>query len=418
MPKRSRPGHKAKESVRTSSDKKLGDRGYAARQVLSDRRLLNTIIRILMATLPLGDRPEKQQKKFILGILGAALNRSSLHGASKTFRNSLSGRRLREIAETLVFRKLRFACHKALQSGIKTILKGRNVDLAIDYTKVPYYGKPMKKISELFRRKGSRGTNNHHAYASVYVILRNRRFTLSILPLRQGASLVKIVLSLLRDAEYCGINTKRLFLDKEFCTVPIQNALQERRIPYCMAVKQTGKVKGVKAKVREHRRKTSRMKHTWKGLNGESSTADLYIIRRNARKGTGRTKTQFFTYAVWGFKLHPKEMRDLYRKRFGIESTYRMYNEVRGRTSSRNPALRYLYVIVAFVVLNQWALTKYAACAKKQRGPRTIIEDKLRLKKYVKMLSKALEEILGTVRYIIVDGELPKWYSNSVGSDG
>ena len=91
------------------------------------------------------------------------------------------------------------------------------------------HGKPMKRISELFRRKGSRGTNNHHAYASVYVILRNRRFTLSILPLRQGASLVKIVLSLLRDAEYCGINTKRLFLDKEFCTAFRMCALNDLR---------------------------------------------------------------------------------------------------------------------------------------------------------------------------------------------
>ena len=130
MPQLHRHGRKAKKSVGTSSDKKLGER-YAARQVLSDRSLLNTIIRILLATLPLGDRPEKQQKKFILGILGAALNRSSLHGASKTFKNSLSGTRLREIAETLEFRKLRFACHKALQSGIKTILDGRCVDLAL-----------------------------------------------------------------------------------------------------------------------------------------------------------------------------------------------------------------------------------------------------------------------------------------------
>ena len=113
MPKRSRPGRKAKKSIRTSLDKKLGER-YAARQVLSDRSLLDNIVRILMATLPQGDRPKKQQKRFILGVLGAALNRSSLHGVSKTFKNSLSGRRLREIAETLVFRKLRFSCHKAL----------------------------------------------------------------------------------------------------------------------------------------------------------------------------------------------------------------------------------------------------------------------------------------------------------------
>jgi len=57
MPKRSRPGQNAKKAIRTSSDKKLGDRGYSAQQFLSDRSLHNVMIQ----TMPLGDRPVSEE---------------------------------------------------------------------------------------------------------------------------------------------------------------------------------------------------------------------------------------------------------------------------------------------------------------------------------------------------------------------
>ncbi|MGQ9583571.1 MAG: hypothetical protein ACUVV6_08695 [Thermoplasmatota archaeon] len=40
--------------------------------------------------------------------------------------------------------------------------------------------------------------------------------------------------------------------------------------------------------------------------------------------------------------MPPQRMKEFSRRRFGIESSYRMYNPVRGWTSSRNPANRYL----------------------------------------------------------------------------
>jgi IS4 transposase len=42
----------------------------------------------------------------------------------------------------------------------------------------------------------------------------------------------------------------------------------------------------------------------------------------------------------------------LYRQRFGIETSYRQMNQVRARTTSRNPTLRLLLVGLAFILVN------------------------------------------------------------------
>ncbi len=185
--------------------------------------------------------------KFFHGVLAASLQASSLNAVPKAFNRALSGRRLRGIAALMSFKRLRLSCHKALQRGLKKHLKGRLVDLAIDYTKIPYYGKPMKGKHELLRRKAERGTANHHAYATVYVILLGLRFTLAVIPVRKGVPLERIVLALIREARWCGIRIRCLLLDREFCTVAVQRALQCRRFAYCMAVEQQGSIRGVKA---------------------------------------------------------------------------------------------------------------------------------------------------------------------------
>lgn len=412
MPRRHRP-----DPISGSLQKKLGGEGVGPWHAVLGKNLLNAVIGLLMVALPLDILKKKQRKAFITGLLGAALRAASLNAVPSLFRNALSGRRLRELAAVLDFRKLRFAAHRVLQSGLRVVLIGLSLYLAIDYTTVPYYGKPHKRKTEIIRKKAERGTANHHAYATIYVILAGHRFTLAVIPVRsrKDTALVTVVLALIREARWCGIRIRCLFLDREFCIVSVQKALQARHLPYCMSVKQQGAIHGVKAQVRKNKKKATKMAFTWSNSRGETVTADLYIVRRNARAGTGRTKTQYYTYVLWRISMSPKQVREFYRKRFGIESTYRMYDAIRGRTSTRNPALRYMFVIVAFTILNQWALTKYATCAKKQRGPRTVDENRLRLKKYVELLFRALELVLGTVRDITVYGTVPDWYHKTIG---
>jgi IS4 transposase len=57
-------------------------------------------------------------------------------------------------------------------------------------------------------------------------------------------------------------------------------------------------------------------------------------------------------------------VRDTYRTRFGIETSYRQREQTRIRTSTRAPLLRLLYVGVALILGNVWAWLHWQVLSK------------------------------------------------------
>ncbi len=53
--------------------------------------------------------------------------------------------------------------------------------------------------------------------------------------------------------------------------------------------------------------------------------------------------------------LSPEEVRSLYRKRFAIETYYRMMHRFQAFSCSRNPSIRFILVLLAFWLCNFWA---------------------------------------------------------------
>jgi IS4 transposase len=79
-------------------------------------------------------------------------------------------------------------------------------------------------------------------------------------------------------------------------------------------------------------------------------------------------------YAVWGLPGRPAAVRELYRRRFGIESSYRQVHVARVRTSSRSPLLRLLFVGLALIPRDVWVWLHWEVLAKKRAagGPGSI----------------------------------------------
>jgi IS4 transposase len=62
-----------------------------------------------------------------------------------------------------------------------------------------------------------------------------------------------------------------------------------------------------------------------------------------------------FAFAFYGVDVNrARWMFETYRKRFGIETSYRQMNECRIRTSTRKPILRLLYFALAMLMRNCW----------------------------------------------------------------
>jgi hypothetical protein len=88
-----------------------------------------------------------------------------------------------------------------------------------------------------------------------------------------------------------------------------------------------------------------------------------------------------------------------YRKRYGIETSYRQMNQGRIRTCCRDPRLRLLLVGIALVLRNLWVWlhrTKFASV----RGERIELRlELLRLRTMLLMLQRCAEFWLGSAEY-------------------
>ncbi|HOV68663.1 MAG TPA: hypothetical protein PLI31_09940 [Methanoregulaceae archaeon] len=59
-------------------------------------------------------------------------------------------------------------------------------------------------------------------------------------------------------------------------------------------------------------------------------------------------------YVVDRVPWKPRKIHEMYRSRFAIGSSYRMRNQEKTRSSTRNPVIRYLFAILSFLLRNLW----------------------------------------------------------------
>jgi putative transposase len=90
-------------------------------------------------------------------------------------------------------------------------------------------------------------------------------------------------------------------------------------------------------------------------------------------------------------------VRETYRTRFGIESSYRQLNQVRGRTSTRRPELPLLYVGIGLFLRNEWVWLHFEVVSPPRRGGRLICLERLRRRALLHWLIEVIEEAFGII---------------------
>src|SRR3990170_4806051 len=82
----------------------------------------------------------------------------------------------------------------------------------------------------------------------------------------------------------------------------------------------------------------------------------------------------------------PRQARRQYRRRFGIESSYRCTGQVRGWTTSNNPAYRFVLIAVSFFLLNVWVHLRWLFTQVPRRGRRWLDTQRLQLTRLAKFI--------------------------------
>ncbi len=101
---------------------------------------------------------------------------------------------------------------------------------------------------------------------------------------------------------------------------------------------------------------------------------------------------------AFGGPLRPSSytwVKETYRSRFAIETSYRQMHQARIRTCTRDPLLRLLYVGVALLLRNVWVWLHGQVLARRQRGGRRINLGRLSFRKMLVWLQHWAEARLG-----------------------
>jgi len=274
-------------------------------------------------------------------------------------------------------------------------------DVAIDFHDRPYYGKTPQAEGLWVRGRARDGTTRFYRVATAYVMLNGLRVTLALRFVLPGDSTVTVVGDQLNRLKRLGIRVACLFLDKGFDGVAVLEYLTRRQQPALVACTIRGKTGGTRALCRG--RKSYRTTYTFTDAHGQPFTAELAICRVfTTAKRTKRMKRRadWLIFILIHLDLSPRQARRLYRRRFGIESSYRCAGQVRGWTTSNNPAYRFVLLALSFILLNVWIHLRWLFTQVPRRGRRWLDTKRFQLARLAKFILRALEQLYGCVREI------------------
>ena len=134
--------------------------------------------------------------------------------------------------------------------------------------------------------------------------------------------------------------------------------------------------------------------HTLRDSKGEDPPLSLtvhVVVRYQRGRKWGKHGCQYLIFAVLG-EIPLPETDPIYRRRFGIETSYRIVGQALARTSSRRPALRLLHVGVAAMLQNEWVVLKLLWASEGRQGRKgfVIVEELLRFEDLLNHLARAI----------------------------
>ncbi len=140
--------------------------------------------------------------------------------------------------------------------------------------------------------------------------------------------------------------------------------------------------------------------------HSQTYATPTFTVSVTVKYSKGRYKRNglfHFAYVVIGdLKLHPLQIYQEYRFRFGLETSYRLMNQVRARTTSKSPTLRLFFAGVAFVMLNLWSFVKWALVFSPRRGGRHLLHHLLPLARWRLWLWEVVKRRLGFSLHILI----------------
>jgi len=285
--------------------------------------------------------------------------------------------------------------NQALARHIPEQMPRGGLEIALDFHDEPFYGQSPELRSYAVRDRAQKGTTRFYRIASAYVIWRQVRLTLAVTYVLPEHDKVTVVTTLMQRIKRLGFHATVLYLDKGFCCGEVIRYLQAQKQAAILACPIRGQAGGTKALCQG--RKSYRTPYTFT----DGTTVDLVMVATLPKRRTGKRARKWLAYVVLALPdWTPKQVKRAYRRRFGIECSYRQLRRLRIMTNSRNPAFRFFVLGFGLLLVTIWAHLRWLFCRIKARGRARIAETQLRLQQFACMLRRSVEYLYGVVMTI------------------
>jgi hypothetical protein len=263
-----------------------------------------------------------------------------------------------------------------LQDDLPRGLWKKPLDLAMDFHDEPFYGKDPTLCAYACRGEAHQGTTWFYRVATVYVIHHQIPYTLGIVFLLPEYSVLDVLKALLVQVKALKLSVRGLYLDKGFCCQEVVTFLKDKPYETIIACPIRGRKGGTRSLCKG--RKSYFTEYTFYAGKPNAYTASLAVIR-TYEKRHGKRRAVWLLYVLINLKTkNPQVIRSRYRARFGIETGYRCMRQTHAMTTSRNPALRFFLLGLAFLITNLWSTLRWRYCQRPRRGGRTIDKKTMR----------------------------------------
>lgn len=328
-------------------------------------------------------------------LVKAALDNSSLHAVCEDLAEMADANSLREQLNSVLdvgdLPRQEAEMNAALAAGLPDGLPRGGMGVAIDFHDEPFYGKTEEARTYTCRGPAKKGSTRFMRIASASVMWRGLRLTLALSYVLPEYSTLQVLQRLLHRLAQLDIRPGVLYLDKGFCHGEVIRYLQDKRQPAVLACSIRGKTGGTRALCQG--RKSYRTAYTFT----DGTEVEMVMVATLPHGKDGKRRRKWLMFVVIELDWSPKIVMRCYRRRFGVECDYRQMRQMRVVSSSRNPAMKFFLLGLSFVLLNLWARLRWQLFRRIGRGPRTVMADAFRLKRFIGMLRRAIETLFDAV---------------------
>jgi len=228
------------------------------------------------------------------------------------------------------------------------------VDVAVDFHNIGYYGDKNDKGVRGIKPKN--GTSWGHSFFTIDM-LTDPKLTLDIVNItglnKDYAILLEGVVNRVRKM---GIKIGTMFLDREFFNISSIRALFKMDVDFIMAAKTN---KRIKRMLEEHERENGVTPVIFKYQFKDNRSPEFYLVaipNPDYDPKDDKKKNKFLLFATsinfGSVEEFAKRVPEEYKRRWNIETGYRVKNEFKIRTCSKERVARVLFFVVQSILHN------------------------------------------------------------------